>query len=237
LPTENVLEKPEEKKDRESHLLHSEIKGWWINYVMGPAERFCLQKRISPNWITLSATGLCLIVFGLYARGHLLTAGWMVLLIGSLDVLDGRVARASGRVTLQGGFLDSVMDRYQDFLLFAGLVIFYRESWVLYPILLAMGGATFVPYVRAKADSMQIDLSRVGTMQRPERFFMLGFGSIVSSIFQISLMPMPMYGIGNPPPQHLLILVIVFLAVSTNWTALRRISHAMGCLAEKEGRK
>jgi phosphatidylglycerophosphate synthase len=226
-----------EKTDRESHILHSEIKGWWIHYVMGPAEKFCLKHRITPNWITLTATGLCLVVFALFVQGHILMGGWMVLLIGSLDVLDGRVARASGRVTLQGGFLDSVMDRYQDFLLFSGLVLFYRESWVIYPILLAMAGATFVPYVRAKADSMGIDLSKVGTMQRPERFFMLGFGSIVSSIFQISLMPMPMYGIGNPPPQHLLILVILFLAVSTNWTAFRRITHAMDRLAEREGRK
>jgi phosphatidylglycerophosphate synthase len=204
---------------------------------MGPSENFCLKRRISPNQITLTATALCFVVFALFARGHILTGGWMVLLIGSLDILDGRVARASARVTLTGGFLDSVMDRYQDFLLFSGLVVHYRESWVLYPVLLAMAGATFVPYVRAKGDGMGIDLSRVGTMQRPERFFMLGFGSIVSSILQISLMPMPMYGIGNPPPQHLLILVILFLAVSTNWTAVRRITYAMDRLAEKEGRK
>ena len=172
---------------------------------MGPLEQFCISRQISPNWITLSATALCVLVFLRYAGGHVMTAGWLVLLVGSLDVLDGRVARASNRVTIQGGFLDSVMDRYQDFLLFAGLAVCYRDSWVLYLVLLAMAGAVFVPYVRAKADSIGIDLSNVGTMQRPERFFLLGFGSIVSSIFQISLMPMPMYGRGNPPPQHLLI--------------------------------
>lgn len=227
----------EKTPERESFVLHTEIKGWWIDRVMGPVERFCLAKRITPNAITMAATALCLVVFALFAQGRFLTGGWLVLVIGSLDILDGRVARASGRVTLQGGFLDSVMDRYQDFLLFAGLVVYYRESWILYPTLLAMGGAVFVPYVRAKADSMQIDLSKVGTMQRPERFFLLGFGSMVSSVFQISLMPMPMYGIGRPPPQHLLIFVIVFLAVFTNLTAFRRILFAMARLGEREAKK
>lgn len=235
--TENSLDEATDPVGRESDLLHSEIKAWWIDRVMGPAERLCIERGILPNHITLLATGLCLLGFFLFATGHILNAGWLVLLVGSLDVLDGRVARASNRVTRQGAFLDSVMDRYQDFLLFAGLAVFYRESWLLYLALVGLGGTMFVPYVRAKADSIGVDLRNIGLMQRPERFFMLGFGSIVSSIFQISLMPMPMYGHGNPPPQHLLILVIIVLAISTNWTAFRRIQYAMGHLEEKEGER
>jgi CDP-diacylglycerol---glycerol-3-phosphate 3-phosphatidyltransferase len=234
LHTELAPEEATERIERDSNLLHPEIKGWWIHRVMGPLERFCIEKRISPNAITLSATALCLLVFFRFAGGHILTAGWLVLLVGSLDVLDGRVARASNRVTREGAFLDSVMDRYQDFLSFAGLAVFYRDSWILYLVLLAMGGTIFVPYARAKADAMGIDLSNVGTMQRPERFFLLGFGSIVSSLFQISLMPMPMFGPGNPPAQHILILVILVLAVSTNWTAYRRIQHSVRKIREEE---
>ncbi|MFH1262155.1 MAG: CDP-alcohol phosphatidyltransferase family protein [Pseudomonadota bacterium] len=234
--TDNVPEEPTERIERDSNLLHSEIKSWWIHRVMGPLERFCIERRILPNHITLAATALCVLIFVRFAGGHILTAGWLVLLVGSLDVLDGRVARASNRVTHQGAFLDSVMDRYQDFLSFAGLAVFYRDSWLLYMVLLALGGTMFVPYVRAKADTMGIDLSKVGTMQRPERFFLLGFGSIVSSLFQISLMPMSLYGHGNPPPQHILIFVILVLAVSTNWTAFRRIQHSLRHLKEEERR-
>lgn len=233
LSTEPVTQESEKKPERESRLLHAEIKEWWIQYVMGPAERFCVRKRITPNNITLAATALCIVVFALFALGHFLMGGWLVLLVGSLDILDGRVARASNRVSNQGAFLDSVMDRYQDFLLYAGLAVFYRESPVLYLVLVAMGGSMFVPYVRAKAATLSIDLSRVGTMQRPERFFMLGFGSIVSSIFQVSLMPM--YGMGDLPPQHILILVLLALAVLTNWTAFRRIQYALTRLGETRG--
>ena len=227
-------ESPESKArlEKDSILLQPEIKSWWVHRIMGPIEKFCIKIKLSPNTITLFASALCFIGFYLYATGHFLRGGWLVLLVGSLDVLDGRIARATNQVTMQGAFLDSVMDRYQDFLFFAGLAIFYRTSWLLFLVLVALGGTLFVPYVRAKADSVGVDLSNIGFMQRPERFFLLGFGSILSSVFQIALMPF--YGKGNPPPQHILILVIMILAVSTNWTAIKRIQYTMHILLEKE---
>ncbi len=224
-----LLDESEAKLERESILLHPEIKSWWVLNIMGPIEEFCLRFHISPNAITIAATIICISCFFLYAYGHFLTAGYIVLLVGSLDVLDGRVARATNQATRQGEFLDSVMDRYQDFLLLAGLAIFYRDTWMLYLVLAAISGTMFTSYVRAKADILGVDLSNIGTMQRPERFFMLGFGSIVSSIFQISLMPF--YGQGNLPPHHILIAVIFVLSVTTNWTAIKRIRYTMSQLA------
>lgn len=220
------------KVERESALLQTDIKTWWVYRVMGPIERLCLKSRISPNAITFGATAVTVLCFFRYATGHILSAGWLVLLVGSLDVLDGRVARASNRVTKQGAFLDSVMDRYQDFLIFAGLAVFYRHSIMLFFVLLAMGGSFFVPYVRAKSDTVGVDLAEVGTMQRPERFFLVGFGSIVSSAFQVSLMPF--WEKGSAPPQHILMAVIVFLVFATNWTGFRRIQYTMRALHEGE---
>lgn len=230
--TETSVEGSQKILQKQSPLLQEEVKSWWVVRIMGPLENFCLNQNISPNMITMVATLVCVGCFFLYAQGHFLSAGWLVLLAGSLDFLDGRVARAANRVTSQGAFLDSVMDRYQDFLLFSGLAIFYKDSWLFYLVLLALAGTTFVPYVRAKADSLKVDLSNIGFMQRPERFFLLGFGSIVSSVFQISLMPF--YGAEKVPPHHVLIAVMFVLAISTHWTAVKRILYSMKSLQERK---
>ncbi len=230
--TEPATDESQYKIEQNQILLKAEIKEWWVTRVMRPVEHFCIKHQVSPNFITYTGLFFCFLCGILYANGKFLTAGWMVLLAGSLDFLDGRVARATNRVTAQGSFLDTVADRYQDFFLLAGLAVYFRDSPILLVALLAVGGASFVPYVKAAAEIRGIDLSRVGAMQRPERIFTLGFGSIVSSIFQISLMPF--YGKGNPPPQHLLITVILLLAVASNLTAIRRIQYTMKALEEKK---
>lgn len=213
------------KLDRESILLAPEIKNWWVHKVMGPIERLCLKYGISPNTITYAATVFCILCGYLFASNHILSAGWMVLFIGSLDILDGRVARSLQVSGPKGAFLDSVMDRYQDFFMMLGVAIYFRNHWMFYVCLLAIMGSALVPYARAKAESLGIEVADVGAIQRPERFFLLGFGSIISSVLQISLMPF--YGHGNPPPQHVLILVMMVLAISTNWTAVQRIRYTL----------
>lgn len=213
------------KLDRESMLLAPELKNWWVHGVMGPAERFCLMLGISPNFITYAGTALCFACGCLFATDHILSAGWMVLFVGSLDILDGRIARTLGVSGPRGAFLDSVMDRYQDFFMMLGVTLFFKDHWAFYVCLLAILGSAAVPYARAKAESLGVAISEVGAIQRPERFFLLGLGSIVSSIFQVSLMPF--YGYDKVPPQHILILVMVIMAVSTNWTAIQRIRYTL----------
>lgn len=220
------------KLDKESLIFRSDIKSWWVLRVMRPLEILCVRNRISPNSITIAGLVVCVLCGVLFATGHILTAGWLVLLGGSLDVLDGRVARATGRVTHQGAFFDSVLDRYQDFFLFAGLAYFYRASWVLPLVLLALGGSMVVPYAKSRAEAFGVSLEHVGAMQRPERVFVIGFGSMVSSVLQVSLMPF--YGKGNPPAQHLLIFGIALLAVSTNLTAVKRIRFTLQQLRNKK---
>src|SRR5262245_39692003 len=112
-------------------LLQTEIREWWVLKVMKSIEDFFIRKNISPNAIPSMALACSFLCFLLYSTGHILSAGWMVLFTGSLDFLDGRVARATNQVTRQGEFFDSTADRYQDFFIFAGLCVFYRSSWIL----------------------------------------------------------------------------------------------------------
>jgi archaetidylinositol phosphate synthase len=213
-------------------MLHDEIRQWWIHKVMGPLERVLMRSGIHPNSITLCAFALCFPCLLLYAYGSLLTAGWLTLLIGSLDILDGRVARETHRVTKQGEFLDSVMDRYQDFLLLSGVCYYYRNEWILILGIATIGGSFFVSYVRSKAYNIGVDVARVGVMQRPERFFLLGFGAIVSSVLQISMTPF-YYEKGKIPPQWIFIVVLGVLAMTTNVSAFARIRYVWNSLKEK----
>ncbi len=195
--------------------------------MIAPIEKLLIKKNISPNQITITTTILSIGVTVLFANGLILIAGWYVLLLGSLDILDGRVARATQQVTKHGEFLDASLDRYQDFFMILGLVLYFRTHWIAVFALLAMAGTFFVSYVRAMADNVDVDVSRVGTLQRPERIFLVGFGSILSSIIKTSLYPF----VANPG-DHVLMAVIIVLAIGTNWTAIHRIRYAIGQLSK-----
>ena len=199
---------------------------------MGPLENVLIRSGVHPNSITLCALLLCFPCLYLYANGNLLSAGWLTLFIGSLDILDGRVARNTNRVTKQGEFLDSVMDRYQDFLLLSGVCYHYKNQWVFILGIGAIGGSFFVSYVRSKASNIGVDVAKVGVMQRPERFFMLGFGALVSSVLQISMIPF-YYEQGEVPPQWIFIIVLGILAIATNASAFARIRYVWTSLKEK----
>src|SRR5277367_4673029 len=80
---------------------------------------------IRPNVITWSALVANLWAAILFAAGRFAAAGGMMILAGICDLLDGPVARRQGRVSLFGGFLDSILDRYADLILFLGLLIYY----------------------------------------------------------------------------------------------------------------
>ena len=106
----------------------------------------------------------------------------MMILAGLCDLLDGRVARCQGRVSLFGGFLDSIFDRYADLILFLGLLVYYvHVDRFRYAILVgaAMAGAVMVSYAKARAESL-VPESEVGFWDRPERLGLMILGALVN---------------------------------------------------------
>lgn len=106
--------------------------------------------------------------------------GFLVLLGGLFDVLDGYVARASGKASKFGSFYDSTLDRFSEVVVFLGVFSLYSGStpelgrpWMVYVVALAMAGSLMVSYTRARAEGLGIE-STVGLMQRPERVLLLG---------------------------------------------------------------
>jgi CDP-diacylglycerol---glycerol-3-phosphate 3-phosphatidyltransferase len=97
-------------------------------------------------------------------------------------LLDGPVARRQNRVSIFGGFLDSILDRYADLILFLGLLVYYtRVNRFLYAVLVAtaMAGAVMVSYAKARAESL-VPKSEVGFWDRPERLALMILGALVN---------------------------------------------------------
>ena len=99
---------------------------------------------------------------------------------GLFDMVDGRVARATSRVTRFGGFFDSVVDRYSDLALYMGLLVYYASiNRFFYIVLTAvvMTGSVMVSYTRARAENT-IPRCKVGFLERPERIVLIIIGAL-----------------------------------------------------------
>lgn len=153
------------------------IKAGYLR-VIAPVADLMVRHRVSPNLITTVGT-LCTMGAGaIFATGHIRTAGWFMGLTALFDVLDGTVARRTGRSTIFGAFYDSTLDRVADGFVLGGIAIFYgvnavHRSPVMLGITIAgLIGTFLTSYTRARAESLGLD-AKVGIMQRPERVALL----------------------------------------------------------------
>ncbi len=176
--------------------------------VIEPIAGFFNSLGISPNAMTV--IGLCGGIGGavLIALGWVTWGGIVILITAPLDALDGTMARLKGEKRTDsppsfGAFFDSVIDRYTEFFLFGGLLIYFINSGNLGGVALAYiaaGGSFMVSYTRARAQSLGVE-TKVGILSRLERYIVL----IPCLVFNI-----PLVG-------------LVILAVFTNITAIQRI--------------
>jgi CDP-diacylglycerol--glycerol-3-phosphate 3-phosphatidyltransferase len=144
-------------------------------------------SRISPNALTfigLLINIVAALFFG-FARGShavrfFFYAGLTIIGAGVFDMVDGRVARQTGQVSVFGAFFDSVIDRYSDVAIFFGLLVFYaRGNRLFYVGLVAfvMTASLMVSYTRARAEAL-IGSCKVGFMERPERIVCVILGAL-----------------------------------------------------------
>ena len=110
-------------------------------------------------------------------------ASIMLLISGFFDIVDGSVARVSKRATSRGAFLDSNFDKISEALIFIGIAIGGLSSPIL--AMIALSTSILVSYLRARAESLGIELKGVGIGERAERLLILsicGFIPISGSI-------------------------------------------------------
>ena len=152
----------------------------------------------------------------------LILAVVFLLASGYCDTLDGIVARTFGQVTVFGGFLDSVLDRYADAIVFAAIIIaglsnaawgpFWGAVWGF----AALAGSVLVSYTRARAEAAGIKMESVGLAERAERMLILAVVSIIGFFW------LPALGYG-----------IAVLAVLANFTVIQRAWHVYKTLKVK----
>ena len=151
---------------------------------------FLLGLGLKPNHITLP--GLCgnIIAAVLIGSGRLLAGGLMAALMGPLDAVDGAMARKIGVPTRFGGFLDSVIDRYDELLLLGGVLVYFtREgnTWGIYLTYAAAAGSVLVSYMRARAEALGFD-GKVGLLTRVERYIILILGLLLNwTIYSVGI--------------------------------------------------
>ncbi len=181
--------------------------------LIEPVAGLLVRLGVSPNMLTSVGT-LCTVIGGVaFATGHIRTAGWIIGLTAIFDVLDGTIARRTGKATVFGAFYDSTLDRVADGALLGGIAWFYATSAIyanrlmLAVSILGIVGTFLVSYTRARAEALGID-AKVGVMQRPERVTLL---SAPQAFFGLALGGWIFAG------------VVAILAVTAWITAVQRI--------------
>ncbi len=138
---------------------------------------------IAPNHVTLAGFAGNVGAGALAARGEFLAAGVLMLIASGLDLLDGALARATGRASAFGAVLDSTLDRLSEAAVLSGLAYYFAERGDREQVMLcfaAIVGSLMVSYVRARAEYFGLNI-KDGLFTRPERVIVLGAGLIIGS--------------------------------------------------------
>lgn len=197
-----------------------------IQLLMVGEARLAHSIGLTPNQVSLLGVLSALFSAYLYWSSQfdvaLLTVAAIFLLIsGFLDALDGVLARLYGEVTVFGGFLDSLLDRYADAFVFLGIILGWliKDSvWVFWGFA-ALMGSLLVSYSRARAEAAGIKMESVGIAERAERIIILIVATLLSTV---------------PSWTDALRWSMLLLAVLTNLTVLQRVIYFRKASKKKE---
>ena len=185
--------------------------------VIGPVAHLLIRLHVRPNTITTLGTLLVIGSAASFALDRVHWGGFLLLLSGVFDMLDGRVAREGGARTTFGAFYDSTLDRVGESALFTGIAIDFlrggappeRLTVAVAFCSVALAGSLLVSYTRARAEGLGLE-ANVGIAQRAERVLLLGA-------------PTMFFGAGTQGT--LLFWIVVTLALATVVTVVQRVVH------------
>jgi len=172
--------------------------------LLQPAVMGLVRMGVTADGLTLAGFLLSLPAGALFAAHRFGLAAAALIVCGLCDALDGSVARATGRSSRAGAFLDSTLDRYSELAVHVGLLFHYLGTPASIAVLLSMAGAAQTSYARARAEGLG-EACRVGWFQRPERTVAIIAG-----------------GFAGPGVMRW---VLWALALMTNITAVHRMIH------------
>jgi CDP-diacylglycerol--glycerol-3-phosphate 3-phosphatidyltransferase len=185
MATHGVDLETESGASRSTQLVKQVRSATWLigaacQWILDRIVRALSLSRIHPNALTSLGLVANIVAAVLFGQGRFFEAGLVVMGAGVFDMVDGRVARVTNRVTPFGAFFDSVIDRYSDMALYMGLLVYYaRNERFFYVVLVAvvMAGSVMISYSRARAESL-IPSCKVGFLERPERVVLIVIGAL-----------------------------------------------------------
>ena len=187
----------------------SDIRHDLASRITSPVARLISRSGLSPNALTIIGLLISIATAWVLATGHLFLGGFLVILAGAFDLLDGALARATGRSTTFGALLDSTFDRLSEVVILFGLLFFFATEPSLQETLLifaAITGSMMVSYIKARAEGLGLECE-VGLFTRTERVIVLALGLVLSQF------------------EPALLIALWILAVCTFLTAARRLIH------------
>jgi CDP-diacylglycerol--glycerol-3-phosphate 3-phosphatidyltransferase len=178
--------------------------------------RILARWNVSPDAVTYLGLVLTIGVAILATLGKIRWAGVVYIFAALCDAFDGAVARASGKGSRFGAFLDSTIDRFEESIVFLGLIIYYAQpgtgsggGWLAVPgwitcafILVAEAASLMVSYTRARAEAVGVACT-VGFMGRPPRVVVMIAGMILDQV----------------------LIALIILALTSLFTSFQRMYH------------
>jgi CDP-diacylglycerol--glycerol-3-phosphate 3-phosphatidyltransferase len=175
-----------------------------------------IRAKVTPNTLTTVGALVILASSVAFGTGWIRLGGWLILLSGIVDTLDGQVARQGSRTTKFGAFYDSTLDRVGDGASFIGIAAYLLSApdirWRNEAVLACLVGilaAMLVSYMRARAEGLGLEC-KVGIAQRAERLLLLG---------------LPTAFVGAGPEGLVLTAIVVVLTVLSIITVGQRFAH------------
>ena len=218
-----------------------EFWAWFTN----PVIKLFILLRMTPNMVTALSIVLSGIAGYFFAIGEIGWGGWGLIISGSMDTFDGRLARETNQETRSGAYFDACMDRYSDSFIFMGILLYFNSTafkgslsperqWISLAMVLVcflmMLGTEVISYSKAKGEAMGFSTNR-GLMQRPER---VAFLSIFTALFPLFKVVLEQYGIHRDTE---LIAAVVLMMVLVQFSAISRIWNIFNSIKKTEPSK
>jgi CDP-diacylglycerol---glycerol-3-phosphate 3-phosphatidyltransferase len=183
-----------------------------VSGAVDPVARGLLRMHVSPDAVTLIGTlGTSVAALWFFPRQQWAVGVLVILLFVFSDLLDGTMARMSGRSGPWGAFLDSTLDRVADGAMFGGIVLGFAnagQTWTAAAALGCLVGGAVVSYAKARAESIGVACN-VGIAERAERLMIAGAAALL-------------YGLGVP---YVLPVALWILLALTWFTVGQRVMH------------
>lgn len=215
-----------------SNETRSRVKG-----LLEPVALALGRLGLTPDALTLIGFAITAVGAALLAAQLWVAGGLVVFAGGAFDAFDGTLARATGRVSRLGAFLDSVFDRMGEALVYVGLVWGALDLGLWRPVVLAaaaMAAAFMVSYTRAKAEGLGFSpgtgMAAVGLMPREVRLVVLCAGLVLGGLAGTGIVTAGEGAGGAAYPLGALVIeaALAIIALGATITVIQRILHVRG---------